>query len=71
MNKINTVFQKLPSAIKSFVVANSDLSYIIILNNRLSEEQNQISYLHELTHIENGDYNKIGCENLIRIAMHL
>lgn len=55
---INTLMANLPTSIRSFVVANKDESYTIVLNARLSHEQHLISYKHELEHIRNNDYEK-------------
>lgn len=61
---------ELPGTIRSFVVANADLTYTIMLNSRLSREQNIISYKHELEHIQNGDYDKKCSVDLIEITAH-
>ena len=61
---------ELPGTIRSFVVANADWTYTIMLNSRLSREQNIISYKHELEHIQNGDYDKKCSVDLIEITAH-
>lgn len=70
MHEINTILQELPYTIKSYVVSNSDLSYTVVLNSRLSHEQNFISYQHELEHIHNGDYEKKCSIDLIELHAH-
>ncbi len=63
-------YLSLPCRIHSFVVANKDLTYTIVLNDRLSHEQNMLSYQHELEHIHNGDYEKKCGADLIEIMAH-
>ncbi|MCI8483463.1 MAG: ImmA/IrrE family metallo-endopeptidase [Lachnospiraceae bacterium] len=58
MPDINTIYADMPETIKSFVVCNPDLSYTIVLNSKMSYEQNLISYAHEIAHIKNNDYDK-------------
>ena len=57
MDAINVLYADMPSAIRSYVVSNTDSSYTVVLNSRLSHEQNLLSYQHELCHIQNGDYD--------------
>lgn len=71
MDNISTILQELPHTIKSYVVSNSDLSYTVVLNSRLSHEQNMISYAHEIAHIKNGDYDKKCDIDFIEVAAHL
>lgn len=52
-------FMDLPYRIKGFVSQNSDGTYTIILNSRLSKEQNFKTCLHELNHIKNKDFEKL------------
>lgn len=52
-----TIFQNLPYKIKGFAVYNSnDDYYTIVLNSRLSHDQNLKTYIHELKHINNNDF---------------
>ena len=60
----------LPATVRSFVIANSDSTYTIILNSKLSHEQNILSYLHEIDHIRKGDYDKKCSADLIEIIAH-
>lgn len=57
MDAINVLYADMPSAIRSYVVSNTDSSYTVVLNSRLSHEQNLLSYQHELYHIQNDDYD--------------
>ena len=61
---------ELPTAVRSFVVANNDMTYTVILNSKLSREQNLLSYQHELDHILNGDYEKKCSADFIEITAH-
>ena len=70
MEMINVVYADMPTRIRSYVVANADTSYTIILNSKLSHEQNLKSYYHEIEHIKNGDYDKKCSADLIEIASH-
>ena len=38
------------------VLLNEDGTYTILINSRLSHEQNADSLIHELNHIKNGDF---------------
>ena len=70
---LEDVFVKLidlPFTIRSYVVLNKDQSYTIVLNSKLSYEQNLISYQHEIDHIRNGDYEKKCSVDLIEIIAH-
>ena len=53
-----TIFQNLPYKIKGFAVYNSNEDYYtIVLNSRLSHDQNLKTYIHELEHITNDDFH--------------
>ena len=47
----------LPVAVKSFVIEKEDVK-TVVLNSRLSREQNVISCRHEEKHITGNDYEK-------------
>lgn len=68
--EIRSVLATLPGSIKAYVVSNADMSFTIVLNDTLSFEQNQKSYLHEYAHIMNGDYDKKCSVDMIEIAAH-
>lgn len=69
-DNINVKLIDLPCSVRSYVVANDDMSYTIILNSRLSYQQNALSYAHECRHIANGDYEKKCSVDLIEITAH-
>lgn len=70
MDDINVLYADMPTTIRSYVVNNKDMSYTIILNSRLSHEQNVVSYQHELNHIFNGDYDKKCNVDMIEVNAH-
>ena len=70
MDNVFVSYEDLPATIRSFVVSNDDSTYTIILNSKLSHEQNLISYIHELEHIKRGDYDKKCSADLIEINAH-
>ena len=41
---------------RGVILLNEDGTYTILLNSRLSHEQNADSLIHELNHIKNGDF---------------
>lgn len=66
---VNTIELSLPTSISAYVVSNSDLSYTIVLNSCLSWERRRQAYLHEMEHIENGDYERKSAD-LIEMFAH-
>ncbi len=69
-NDISVKYIDLPCSVRSYVVNNADMTYTIVLNSRLSHQQNVLSYSHECEHIANGDYDKKCSVDLIEIAAH-
>lgn len=45
----------LPPAVRGFCYHDDDGQEYIVLNSRLTREQNQKTYLHEREHIRSGD----------------
>lgn len=70
MENINVIYLDMDTAIRSYVVSNKDMTYTVVLNSRISHEQNLISYAHELSHINNGDYESNRSADLIEIYQH-
>lgn len=70
MDGVNVVFADMPTSVRSYIAANADMSYTIILNSKLSHEQHLISYRHELEHINRGDYEKECSVNKIEFDAH-
>ena len=54
-DNIPVILKDLPPHIRGFVCLGSDFSPIIIINSRLSKEQQRKTYRHELEHIRRGD----------------
>lgn len=67
---IHTICLNLPTAIRSYTVANRDGSYTVVLNARLCREQILKAYTHEIAHIVNGDYEKSCSADLIEVYSH-
>ncbi len=55
---VTTRLYDLPTRIKGFVRKNSDETYTIVINSRISYESQLECYKHEMGHIENGDFDK-------------
>lgn len=70
ISNINTICLDMPSRIRSYVVKNPDGSYTIVLNSRLTRENNIIAFHHELQHILNGDYEKNLTADEIELQTH-
>lgn len=47
----------LPTTVRGFVTVDSDGNPNIYINARLTEEERQRTYLHEVKHITRGDLN--------------
>ena len=60
----------MPVSIKSYVRENADDSYTIVINSRLSREQQKICYRHELEHINRLDFYARKCADEIENERH-
>lgn len=58
MEEIFTRLIRLPNRIKGYTAIDDDGNYNIYLNKNLSSEQQRLTYLHEMTHIKRGDWDK-------------
>ena len=67
---VSTFLIDLPCTIRAYTVVNADMTYTIIINSHLSAEAQQIAFLHELQHINNGDFDKHCSANLIEMYAH-
>lgn len=56
---VRVVLKDLPPHVRGFVCLGSDYNPCIVINSRLSKEQQQKTYRHEMKHIENGDLDDI------------
>lgn len=62
---MNTKYIDMPHRIKGLTVCDDQGNYIIILNSRLTQEQQKETYAHELFHIENGDFESgLDCDKV-------
>ena len=65
---VNTMLVDLPGTIKAFVAKDTDDFYTIYLNSRLSHEQNVVSFIHEMEHIEKDDfYSDLTADQIERV----
>lgn len=65
MENVPIVLKSLPVDVRGFVCLGSDYEPIIVINSRLSREQQLLTYQHELKHLRRGDmfnedYNEYG-----------
>ena len=65
MNDVPVVLKDLPTTARGFVTIGSDYEPVIILNARMSAEQQKKTYLHEIDHLVKGQlddetYNEYG-----------
>lgn len=67
---VNVHFMDMPATIPAFVKSNSDGSYSVILNSRLTQERLLEAYQHELHHITCGDYDRKCNADFIELYAH-
>lgn len=60
----NTVVMNMEHGIHEMVVLNHDGSYTIFLNARDNFETQKHSYIHALSHIINGDFEKADVQEI-------
>lgn len=53
---IKIIYLDMPSRIKGFVLKHDTASYTIVINPKLTHDQQKAVYLHELSHIINDDF---------------
>lgn len=70
MDNINVLLENMPTTIRAYTVSNADDSYTVVINARLSSEQQRLSYYHECSHIVNGDYDKKTDVGILEIYAH-
>lgn len=71
MDDVRTIFIDMPNTVKGYTISDTEGYFTIVLNKNLNFEQNVMSYLHELKHIKNGDFERICSANLIEAHAHL
>lgn len=52
------ILQDLPTSIRGFVFKDDDGDPVIVLNSRLTREQNRKTFRHEKKHIKNNELNE-------------
>lgn len=58
MNNIPIVLKDLPVHVRGFVCLGSDFEPIIVINARMTREQQLRTYRHEIKHLQRGEiYN--------------
>jgi hypothetical protein len=64
MDNVNVIYCDLPPKVKGMVVKTFDEEecYTIVLNSRLSAEQNRETYEHEMKHLKEKDFAKEGLD---------
>lgn len=65
MDEEKVILQDLPTSVRGFVFQDDAGDPVIVLNSRLSREQNRRTYEHERGHIDRGEmyeptYNEYG-----------
>lgn len=71
LDNYTTIYQNLPYKIKGFAVYNSKEDYYtIVLNSRLSHDQNIKTFIHELKHINNDDFSSSLAATTIEALAH-
>lgn len=68
MDDVYTRLMNLPPRVRGFSRKNEDLSYTVVINSCLCKEVQQETYLHEIEHIKNGDFQEtaVGEVELLR-----
>lgn len=57
MEEHNVILQDLPTSVRGFVFQGEDGEPVIVVNSRLSREQNVKTYRHEKRHIKRNELN--------------
>lgn len=66
-----TMLVDLPTKIKGFSKPNDDMTYTIVINSRLSSEQQRKTYDHEMAHILHNDFYCAESSDNIEYKRHL
>ena len=68
MDNINIIYKNMDVLITEHIVENSDGSYTIFLNSRLTHERLLQAYKHALEHIHKQDFEKQDADAIEAIA---
>lgn len=52
------ILQDLPTSVRGFVFQDADGEPVIVVNSRLTREQNQKTFRHEKDHIDRNELNE-------------
>ena len=55
MSDVPIILKDMPVDVRGFICLGSDYEPVIVINSRLSREQQQKTYEHELLHLRRGD----------------
>ena len=61
---VNTFLLDMDVLIPEHVIANSDGSYTVLINSRLSRERQLEAFSHAMEHIERNDFEKSDADNI-------
>ena len=64
-------FIDFPTKGNEAVTRNEDDTYTVFLNARLSREMQLKAYMHALTHIQNGDFDKSDADQIELVAHNI
>lgn len=67
---VNTLEVDLPTTLPGYSVANSDNTFTIVLNAKLTFERRMQTYQHEMDHIVRGDYDRKNDVDIIEFFAH-
>ena len=70
MDDIFLRYCDMPCSIRAYTYINSDGSYTIVINSKLSTEMRLTAYQHEMHHIKSRDYDKKCSVGIIEINAH-
>lgn len=58
MDENRVILQDLPTSVRGFVFQDPDGNPVIVVNSRLTREQNRRTYKHEQSHIDRNELNE-------------
>ena len=65
---VNVVLVNFPNSGREMVVKNEDDAYTILINARLSNDEQLKAYQHAMKHIENDDFEKTDAQQIETVA---
>lgn len=76
MQEFSVIFVDLPPTIKGMIVKMFDYeygddTYTIVINSRLNAEQQQEAFLHELRHLQEGDFEGVQSVDALEFERHI